>query len=176
MDARQALQQADYLLQLAIGKTRMAQASALAVRTYDTGEGGPTAIEIDFGVTVVLWSKRKHIEVFETLMEAATAMDATGQLRLRQHLPARQGRAKLVTKQDFEPRDRELMYMLTRGMTNKQMEARLGLRPSTVKNRLSALYAMLGAEGRVDAAVIINDTGLISQLWQEAERLDLRAV
>jgi DNA-binding NarL/FixJ family response regulator len=168
MDARQALQRADYLLQVAISKTRMAQASALAVRTYDTTEGGPTAIEIDFGITVVVWGK--HVEVFETLMEAAAAMDATGQLRLRQHLPARQGRAKLVTKRDFEPRDRELMYMLTRGLTNKQMESKLGLRPSTVKNRLSALYAMLGAEGRVDAAVIINDTGLISQLWQEAER------
>ena len=58
------------------------------------------------------------------------------------------------------PRDRELMQLVGQGFDNLQIGARLGLADKTVRNRLSALYAKLGVEGRPMAVVKARELGL----------------
>lgn len=57
-------------------------------------------------------------------------------------------------------RERELAELVARGLDNLQIAAHLGLAEKTVRNRLSALYATLGVEGRPQAVARARDLGL----------------
>ena len=72
----------------------------------------------------------------------------TGRLltRLREGAPQD---ARLASLTD---REREILGLITDGMTNKQIGERLFLAEKTVKNYVSALFAKLGMERRAQAA------------------------
>jgi pimeloyl-ACP methyl ester carboxylesterase len=59
----------------------------------------------------------------------------------------------------FAPRERQLMELVSRGLDNLQIAARLGLAEKTVRNALSRLYAKLGVEGRSQAIVRLRQAG-----------------
>jgi DNA-binding NarL/FixJ family response regulator len=52
------------------------------------------------------------------------------------------------------PREREILDLLTRGLTNRQIAERLGLAGKTVSNLVSSVLAKLGAGDRLEAAQI----------------------
>ncbi len=56
--------------------------------------------------------------------------------------------------------ERALAALVGQGLDNLQIAAHLGLADKTVRNRLSALYAKLGVEGRSMAVVRARDLGL----------------
>lgn len=58
------------------------------------------------------------------------------------------------------PGERALAALVAQGLDNLQIAAHLGLAGKTVRNRLSALYAKLGVEGRAMAVVRARDLGL----------------
>lgn len=58
------------------------------------------------------------------------------------------------------PTERELTGLVALGLDNLQIAARLGVADKTVRNRLSALYAKLGVEGRAMAVVKARELGL----------------
>jgi pimeloyl-ACP methyl ester carboxylesterase/DNA-binding CsgD family transcriptional regulator len=58
------------------------------------------------------------------------------------------------------PAERALAALVAQGLDNLQITAHLGLAEKTVRNRLSALYAKLGVEGRAMAVVKARELGL----------------
>jgi DNA-binding NarL/FixJ family response regulator len=59
----------------------------------------------------------------------------------------------------FTPRERELLALVSQGLDNLQIAARLGLAEKTVRNALSKLYATLAVEGRPQAIVRARELG-----------------
>ncbi|MFH7597898.1 response regulator transcription factor [Streptomyces racemochromogenes] len=54
----------------------------------------------------------------------------------------------------FTDREKEILLMVSEGLTNREIGKRLHLAEKTVKNTVSRLFVKLGVEGRVQAAVI----------------------
>ncbi len=54
----------------------------------------------------------------------------------------------------FTDREKEILLMVSEGLTNREIGKRLYLAEKTVKNTISRLFVKLGVEGRVQAAVI----------------------
>ncbi|HEU5126571.1 MAG TPA: response regulator transcription factor [Glycomyces sp.] len=90
--------------------------------------------------------------------------------RVGRWLVRRQSREQLgrtararATVRELTPRQRELLAGVVRGWSNAQIAASLRLSEGTVKQYLSALFAVLGAENRVQAAIIAYEAGLAGE-------------
>jgi DNA-binding NarL/FixJ family response regulator len=59
------------------------------------------------------------------------------------------------------PREVEVLQLLSQGLSNKQIAARLGVSEHTAKFHVAAILGKLGAEGRTDAVVRAARAGLI---------------
>lgn len=68
-------------------------------------------------------------------------------------------RAQAIVR-DLTPRQRELLAAVGKGLSNVQIAASLHLSEGTVKQYLSALFARIGTENRVQAALIAFEAGL----------------
>ncbi|MFJ6934320.1 response regulator [Streptomyces sp. NPDC101132] len=73
-------------------------------------------------------------------------------------------------------REREVLGMVSEGLTNRQIGDRLFLAEKTVKNVISRLFAKLGVERRVQAAVIASRHlgGGAGEAGDDAERAERR--
>ena len=61
----------------------------------------------------------------------------------------------------FTDREREVLRLLTEGLDNPEIAARLYVSPSTVKNHVSSILEKLGVDSRVQAAVRAARAGII---------------
>lgn len=68
--------------------------------------------------------------------------------------------APSAAQPQLTPAERALAALVGQGLDNLQITAQLGLAEKTVRNRLSALYAKLGVEGRAMAVVKARELGL----------------
>ncbi|MDK9496117.1 response regulator transcription factor [Streptomyces katrae] len=59
------------------------------------------------------------------------------------------------------PREREVLDLLARGLTNREIAVRLHLAHGTIKDHVAALLSRLGATNRAHAAHIAHRTGLL---------------
>jgi DNA-binding NarL/FixJ family response regulator len=59
------------------------------------------------------------------------------------------------------PRELEIVRLLSRGLRNKEIAARLSISAHTVKVHLSNIYAKLGVEGRLSLLRYAEDKGLL---------------
>ena len=62
---------------------------------------------------------------------------------------------------DFSDRELDVLRLLVRGMNNQQISDRANLAPGTVRNYVSRIMQKLGAEDRVQAAVLALKRGLV---------------
>jgi DNA-binding NarL/FixJ family response regulator len=61
------------------------------------------------------------------------------------------------------PREREVLELLTKGATNKEIGTALGISENTVKNRLKSILEKLHLENRVQAVVYALEMGLVKR-------------
>jgi len=59
------------------------------------------------------------------------------------------------------PRERDILPLLARGLTNHQIGRELGLSPGTVKNQITRLLPKLGAQDRTHAVALAFEWGLL---------------
>jgi two-component system response regulator DevR len=63
---------------------------------------------------------------------------------------------RLASDRPLSPREREIMRLLARGATNRQIAAELGIGLESVKTMVERAYEKLGATRRVDAVAILH--------------------
>jgi DNA-binding NarL/FixJ family response regulator len=56
-----------------------------------------------------------------------------------------------VNWQDLSPRQQQIMLALAKGMSNQEIADHLGIKLSTVRNNIAAVYEWLGISNRVQA-------------------------
>src|ERR1019366_2445081 len=61
----------------------------------------------------------------------------------------------------LSPREREVLDLIARGSTNREIAAALHLSPHTIHEHTSTLYRKLGARNRADAVQRAHAAGLI---------------
>lgn len=83
-------------------------------------------------------------------VEAYTALDAVW--RRERLLRLEGGRARSAPAEGLTPREREVAGLAVRGMTAREIGARLGIGHRTVETHLAGAYAKLGLRSRVELA------------------------
>jgi DNA-binding NarL/FixJ family response regulator len=63
---------------------------------------------------------------------------------------------------ELTDREREVLRLVTAGLSNAEIGGRLGIAEKTVKHYMTAILGKLGAVGRVEAALIAFKAGLVS--------------
>jgi two-component system response regulator DevR len=97
---------------------------------------------------------------------------AAGERLLPENLTARVAdrlaRALPSTDPDLSTRERQVLTLISAGLTNRQIAGRLELSEKTVKNYTSGLLAKLGMERRTQAAVYgaTNDVTIPGARWR----------
>ncbi|MFI6501810.1 response regulator [Nonomuraea typhae] len=59
-------------------------------------------------------------------------------------------------------RDVQVLLLIARGLSNQEMAEELGLALSTVKNRVSELFARLGVRDRAQAVILAYESGVVT--------------
>jgi DNA-binding NarL/FixJ family response regulator len=67
-----------------------------------------------------------------------------------------------ATLDGLSPREREVLLLVTRGLTNTDIAARLHLSPATVKTHISHLFTKLDIRDRVQLVILGYECGLIT--------------
>jgi DNA-binding NarL/FixJ family response regulator len=60
------------------------------------------------------------------------------------------------------PREREVLTLLGRGLSNTELAEALTLSEATVKTHVARIFAKLGLRDRAQAVVVAYETGLVS--------------
>lgn len=75
------------------------------------------------------------------------------------------GRNAYLTK--LSDREREVLYAVARGSTNREIADRLQLSPETVKHHAHAVYRKLGVRNRTEAARMCDDASVDAEQSQD---------
>ncbi|MBC8449036.1 MAG: response regulator transcription factor [Chloroflexi bacterium] len=104
----------------------------------------------------------------ESQLDPAVARKVLGEFqRLAEQAPPRPVRPSALETQDdliiepLTPREEEVLHLLTEGLSNKEIGARLHLTEGTVKNYVSTIIAKLQANDRTHAVVTALRHGLV---------------
>ena len=109
-------------------------------------------------------SEAQLFEAIETVMQdtswfSRTVMEKLAALRQPTH-----STSKITELGALSRREREVLGLLSVGITDPQIAARLGLAPSTVRNHIAALYNKIDVHSRASAIVWARERGITDVL------------
>ncbi|MFJ8073239.1 response regulator [Streptomyces sp. NPDC096176] len=137
---------------------RGARAKVLVLTTYDTDSDTLPAIEA--GATGYLLKDAPRDELFTAVRAAAdgrTVLSPAVASRLVSHVrtPAAPGREPLSA------REREVLALVAKGTSNREIAAELFISEATVKTHLTHIFGKLGAKDRAAAVAVAYDRGIL---------------
>ncbi|MFJ7490011.1 response regulator [Streptomyces sp. NPDC097727] len=137
---------------------RGARSKVLVLTTYDTDSDTLPAIEA--GATGYLLKDAPRDELFNAVRAAAdgrTVLSPAVASRLisRVRTPAAQGNESL------SGREREVLGLVAKGTSNREIAAELFISEATVKTHLTHIFAKLGAKDRAAAVAVGYDRGIL---------------
>jgi DNA-binding NarL/FixJ family response regulator len=109
----------------------------------------------------------RAVSVFEALGAKPAIEHAIGRLRTLgvRDLPTVRRGPRASTRANpagLTQREAEVFALLAAGLRNTQIAERLYLTPKTVSHHLSAIYAKLGVETRIEAAQAASNLGILA--------------
>lgn len=146
--------------------TRLIQERYPAVRvlvltTYDADEWVFDAIRGGAAGYLLKDAPRERLlEAIRDTVEGKTHVDPAVAGKLFAQVAARGAPADTSIAQDLSEREREVLGLLARGLTNAEIAKRLYLSGGTVRNYVSSILAKLGVSDRTQAAVLALRYGL----------------
>ena len=66
-----------------------------------------------------------------------------------------------INRRELTPRQREILALIARGRSNKEIAFALGIRERTVKFHVASLFERLGTSSRTEALVVALRLGVI---------------
>ncbi|MGW4322589.1 response regulator [Streptomyces sp. BBFR115] len=136
---------------------RGARARVLVLTTYDTDSDTLPAIEA--GATGYLLKDAPRDELFTAVRAAAE-----GRTVLSPAVASRLVSAVRAPARGNEPlsaREREVLVLVARGTSNREIARELFISEATVKTHLTHLYAKLGVNDRAAAVAVAYDRGIL---------------
>ncbi|PBC96054.1 LuxR family two component transcriptional regulator [Streptomyces sp. Ag82_O1-15] len=136
---------------------RGARAKVLVLTTYDTDSDTLPAIEA--GATGYLLKDAPREELFAAVRAAAqgrTVLSPAVASRLVSAV-----RAPASTQDSLSAREREVLALVAKGTSNREIARVLFISEATVKTHLTHLYAKLGVNDRAAAVAVAYDRGIL---------------
>lgn len=137
---------------------RGARSQVLVLTTYDTDSDTLPAIEA--GATGYLLKDAPREELFAAVRAAADGRSVlspavASRLMTRVRTPAAPADSSLST------REREVLVLVAKGTTNREIAAELFISEATVKTHLTHIFAKLGTKDRAAAVAVGYDRGIL---------------
>ncbi|MFD9422107.1 MULTISPECIES: response regulator transcription factor [unclassified Streptomyces] len=137
---------------------RGARSRVLVLTTYDTDSDTLPAIEA--GATGYLLKDAPREELFAAVRAAADGRSVlspaiASRLMTRVRIP------EAPADDSLSAREREVLALVARGTTNREIAAELFISEATVKTHLTHVYAKLGAKDRAAAVAVGYDRGIL---------------
>ncbi|MGI5157537.1 response regulator [Microbispora sp. CA-102843] len=134
---------------------RGARARVLVLTTYDTDSDTLPAIEA--GATGYLLKDAPRDDLFGAVRAAAE-----GRTVLSPGIAARLvSRVRAPGNHSLSSREREVLRLVAKGSSNREIAAALFVSEATVKSHLTHIYGKLGAKDRAEAVAIAYDRGIL---------------
>ncbi|WP_344009354.1 response regulator transcription factor [Streptomyces thermospinosisporus] len=136
---------------------RGARAKVLVLTTYDTDSDTIPAIEA--GATGYLLKDAPREELFAAVRAAAegrTVLSPAVASRLVSAV-----RAPAPANEPLSPREREVLALVAKGTSNREIARELFISEATVKTHLTHLYAKLGVNDRAAAVATAYERGIL---------------
>jgi DNA-binding NarL/FixJ family response regulator len=137
----------------------------LILTTFDTDENAFDALEA--GAAGFLIKDTPPSQLLDAVRAAArggTVISPVTTRRLVDHLVAARVRRERSVPDALEvltEREREVLALVARGCSNREISARLHISELTAKTHVSRLLTKLGLDSRVQAAALAYETGLV---------------
>jgi DNA-binding NarL/FixJ family response regulator len=143
----------------------------LILTTFDTDENAFDALEA--GAAGFLVKDTPPAQLLDAIRAAAAGgsvispattrrlVDHLVAARLRRERPEPATRAASGALDSLTDREREVLALVARGCSNREISARLRIAELTTKTHVSRVLTKLGVESRVQAAALAYETGLV---------------
>ncbi|MEU1280969.1 response regulator transcription factor [Streptomyces sp. NPDC005805] len=137
---------------------RGARSRVLVLTTYDTDTDTLPAIEA--GATGYLLKDAPREELFTAVRAAAEGRTVLSPA-VASRLVSRVRRPAAPEEEQLSAREREVLELVARGTSNKEIARELFISEATVKTHLTHIFAKLGARDRAAAVATAYDRGIL---------------
>ncbi|WP_406497554.1 response regulator transcription factor [Streptomyces sp. NBC_00846] len=137
---------------------RGARAKVLVLTTYDTDSDTLPAIEA--GATGYLLKDAPREELFTAVRAAADGRTVLSPA-VASRLVSRVRTPVAPDREALSAREREVLELVAKGTSNREIAAELFISEATVKTHLTHVFAKLGAKDRAAAVAIGYDRGIL---------------
>ncbi|MBC9730566.1 response regulator transcription factor [Streptomyces sp. TRM68367] len=134
---------------------RGARAKVLVLTTYDTDSDTLPAIEA--GATGYLLKDAPREELFTAVRAAAEGRTVLSPAVASRLVSA----VRAPCNEPLSAREREVLALVARGTSNREIARELFISEATVKTHLTHLYAKLGVRDRAAAVAVAYDRGIL---------------
>jgi len=140
------------------------RARVLVITTFDRDEYVYRALRAGAAGFLLKSAPAERLtEAIRTVATGESLLDPAITTRLVEHFLARPDfDPALSARLDrLTPREREILALLARGLSNAEMGRELFLSDTTIKSHVTRMLSKLGVNSRVQAVVLAYETGLI---------------
>jgi two-component system, NarL family, response regulator len=128
------------------------QARIIVLTTYDGDQDIRRALEAGARAYLLKDMLRKElIDAIRAIHRGQRYLSPAAAARLAERVPG----------QDLSAREAEILRLVVKGMSNKEMAGELGLAEGTVRIHLSHIFEKLGVHDRTQAAVVALQRGFV---------------
>lgn len=138
---------------------RGARAKVLVLTTYDTDSDTLPAIEV--GATGYLLKDAPREELFAAVRAAADGRSVLSPAVASRLMTRVRTPAAAPADTPLSAREREVLVLVARGTTNREIAAELFISEATVKTHLTHIFAKLGTKDRAAAVAVGYDRGIL---------------